>query len=281
MDIQNEFQKFSSLGRPVDPHYPTNRAIAALTLTIAAGGTLVGLLGGSAPPAALIRALAWSIGFFLAWAIAREVDPDHDSSAFVAAGLSLWPMWLYGLPGFAALVLSLLSLRIVNRSVGPAAKTWDTLLILGLIAWVTWQGHAVVGALGAAALLADALLEPPHRVHLVAVGVAAVLLLIVGPAAEGPAPAQQWGPFSWLALVALAPCLLLIRRSSAPSSLSDRTARPLRGPRLRTAQLLALATVVAMVGTEGEAGLGVISSLWAAMAGTGLYALFAGSKRIA
>ena len=280
MDIQTELRRFSSLGRPVDPHYPTNRAIATLTLTVAAGGTLVGLLGGTAPPTALIRALAWSIGFFLAWAIAREVDPDHDGSAFVAAGLSLGPLWLYGLPGFAALVLALLALRIVNRSVGPAAKTWDTVLILGLIAWVAWQGHTVIGALGAVALLADALLEPPHRVHLLAAVIAAALLIAVGSAPD-PVFARQQGMWLWIAVLALVPFLVLIRRSAAPRSISDRDARPLRGMRVRTAQGLALAAVIAMLGTEGEAGLAAISSLWAAVAGTGLYALFAGDRRSA
>ena len=49
----------TTLGRtPIDPSYPTNRAIAALALVVAIAGTIVHLLTG----AALLESVLWGIG---------------------------------------------------------------------------------------------------------------------------------------------------------------------------------------------------------------------------
>lgn len=264
--------RFSSIGRPIDPAYPTNRAIAALSLGLVLLGLLLGLLGGAEPPAALLRGLIWAAGFFLAWAIAREVDPDHPAAAFVAAGLSLVPLWLFERPAFAVLFLVLLVLRIVNRTVGPAARPIDTLVILGLVAVVSWQGHAVAAAIATAALVLDGILEPRYRMHLVAALPAAGLtILAAGRTAVSPLPGPDVN--TWVALALAAPFLLLIQRSGSPSSVSDADALPLRSVRVRAAQILALAMVIAVAVAAGKVGLEASSSLWAAIAGTGLYAV--------
>ena len=272
-DQMDRIHRLSSIGRPIDPAFPTNKAIAALSLALLALGFLVALLGGSKPPAALVQGLVLAAGFFLAWAIAREVDPDHPASAFVAAALSLLPLWLLGRPAFVDLFLVLLSLRIVNRTVGPPAKTGDTLLILAVAAFAAWNGHTAVAIMAFAAFLVDGLMDPPHRPHLAAAGAA---LALAGVSATRMGGVELSGPdvVAWVGLALAAPVLLLIRRSGAPRSTADLDARPLSGRRLRTAQLLALGLVAAVLLTEGKAGLAAVSSVWAALAGTGLYQLY-------
>ena len=125
-------RRFSSVGRPIDRRYPTNRAIAGLTLVVAILGFAVRRLTGTHPLESFTGGLVLAIGFFLAWAIARELDPDHDASAFVAAALSLIPQTVLERPDLAGVLLILLLLRIVNRTVGPAAQPLDTIGILAL-----------------------------------------------------------------------------------------------------------------------------------------------------
>lgn len=269
--MNDRLYRLSSIGRPVDPAYPTNRAIAGLSLGVLVAVLLVSMLAGAEPPEALVRGLVWAAGFFLAWALAREVDPDRPASAFVAAGLSLPALWVFGRPGFAALFLALLALRIVNRTVGPPAKAIDTVLMLGVAALVGWQGHPVVAGMAAAAFLLDGLLRTPLRIHLAAAG-AALAAAGLGASMLGPTVPPDGG--TWIALVAALPFVQVIRRSATPTAVSDVDALPLHGVRVRAAQVLALVTVFGAALVEGPAGLAAISSLWAAVAGTGVYALF-------
>ncbi|MGD9316838.1 MAG: hypothetical protein PVG56_08400, partial [Anaerolineae bacterium] len=90
---------FTALGRnPLDPGYPTNLAIAALTVVVAIAGAVWRLISG----VALLESALWGIGaglvMFLTWALGRELDPDHDLSAFVGAGLVLIALLLAGAP---------------------------------------------------------------------------------------------------------------------------------------------------------------------------------------
>ena len=265
-------QRFTSIGRPIDRAYPTNRAIAGLTLAVAVVGFAFRRWTGSAP----LEAFGWSLivaaGFFLAWAVARELDPDHDRSAFAAAALSLPAAIVLGPPDVAAVVLVLLLLRVVNRTVGPPARPLDTLGILAFVGVAVWRGHLALAGVAVVALLLDALLRPPHRLHLAAVGAALGLLGVgLGRDAWEPVRLASIPLLVWVAVAAALPFLSLIRGSGNPESLPDTGGEPLSGLRVRAAQWLGLGAVVATVLVEGQAGLAALSPAWAALAGTGLY----------
>ena len=170
----------TALGRtPIDPSYPTNLAIAALSLIVAIAGAIWQMISG----AALLESVLWGIGAgflpFLTWALGRELDPDHDLSAFVGAGLVLIALLLPDMPSLLMILWLLLVLRTVNRSVGLPAKPLDSLGVLGLGAWLTWQGYWMVGLMTAVAFLLDGLLSPPLRHQLFFSGLATVITVIL------------------------------------------------------------------------------------------------------
>jgi len=268
--VNQGVRRFSSIGRPVERSHPTNRAIASLTLVVAILGFAIRRVTGTHPLESFLGGITLAIGFFLAWAIARELDPDHDFSAFVAAGLSLIPNVVLGRPDFAAVFLVLLALRIVNRTVGPAARPLDTIAILGLVGMAAWRGHPVVAGIAAGAFALDAILHPAHRVHLVAAG-ASIGLLGVGVSRLQAAPAHSLTAVTWLALAATLPFLALIRNSREPQAVPDAGGPPLIGRRVRAAQWLGFIGLGAAVLVEGPAGLAALSPLWAALVGTGAY----------
>jgi hypothetical protein len=267
--MKETMQRFSSLGRPVDPAYPTNRAIATLSLLVAACGFGIRRLGGAPSPESFLWGVTLALAFFLAWAVARELDPDHDRSAFVAAGLSLIPHAVLGRPDFVAVLLVLVVVRTVNRTVGPAARPLDTLAVLGLVGISAWRGHPVLAAAAAAGLALDATLKPPHRVHLAAAG-AAIALLGVG-LGRSAAGTVGLGLMDWAALAATLPFFALVRASGQPRTMSDREGLPLAGTRVRAGQCLAWATLAGIVLFEGRVGLAALSPVWAALVGTGAY----------
>jgi hypothetical protein len=266
--LNERLYRVTSIGRPIDRIHPTNRAISALTLGVALVDGLVRMLAGSTPPEAFVGALVVAAAFFLAWAIGREIDPDHDVSAFVAAGLSVAPSLGLGRPDFAGLFLVLLALRIVNRTVGPAAKPWDTVLILLLVVLAAWRGHPALSAFAFAAFLADGMLRPPYRPHLFAAAFSLGIAVWAARADRGVADAGA-SLEGWAALATALPVLVLAARSGEPVSEADAGGGQLRAPRIRAAQLLGLGTLAALILTEGRAGLTAVSPVWAALAGAG------------
>lgn len=263
-------EHITSLGRPVDPAWSTNRAIAILTALVAGGGFLAWRWTGTPFLSALLSAVFLAIAFFLGWALARELDPDHDLSAFPAAGLALPAAIVLGRPDFAGVLLCLLILRVVNRSVGPAARIFDTLAILGLVGVAAWRGHALLAAGAAVGLALDAWLQPPHRSHLASAG-AALALAGVGFARAAGGGASGIDTLTWAALAATLPFLLLVRGSGQPVTAPDRGGPALSGARVRACQILGLAVLLATAVWEGRAGLAALSPLWAGIVGTGLY----------
>ena len=122
----------TALGRAIDPRYPTNLAIAVLALVVAIGGTAWRLVTGLP----LLESALWGIGagfvLFLTWALGRELDPDHDLSAFMGVGLALIVLLFFDLPELLLVFWLLLVLRTVNRTTGLPARPLDSLAILGL-----------------------------------------------------------------------------------------------------------------------------------------------------
>jgi hypothetical protein len=78
---------------------------------------------------------------FLAWVLCRELDPDHDLSAFVAVGLALGGLFLWGLTRLVVLLWLILILRVVNRTMGLPAGILDSLAVLGLGIWLSFGGN--------------------------------------------------------------------------------------------------------------------------------------------
>lgn len=264
----------TALGRPIDPRYPTNLAIAVLALVVAIVGAVWRLIAG----AALLESALWGTGagftLFLAWALGRELDPDHDLSAFVGAGLALIALTLLDMPSLLLVLWLLLVLRIVNRTAGLPARPLDSLAVLGLGAWLTWQGYWMVGLMTAVAFLLDGLLAAPLRTHLFASGLAFAATLILsifrGDVAMGSGP-TAWVVVSSVVVIGL--FLPVIAISRKVRSVGDAKGKSLHPRRVQAAQVLALLTALLLSWWDGASGVVAVLPLWAAMVGVGLYGL--------
>ena len=108
--------------------------------------------------------MLWGAGVgltvFLSWALARELDPDNDHSAFVGAGLVSIGVFLWGLPHFLALFCLLVLGRIVNRSSGLSARTADSMAAVVLSGLLVYQGS---WGFGLAAAMAAKLAYPERQ----------------------------------------------------------------------------------------------------------------------
>lgn len=223
----------SSIGRPLDFAYPTNRVIVALTPL----GALLGLLLVDGSSLRAIVAGAGSV--LLGWALAREWAPDHPLSAFGASALSFLSLMFWPEPslagGFTALVLT----RIVNRTVGPPATLVDTLVVAAATLYAAWALAAPALLLVAAvAWFLDRTLDPAGPRRHSFFGVLSLVGGAVGVLAalpDRPAAVPLWLGIPTIGLFSLAALRLRSVRTR-----SDQTGEKLSVGRVRAAMGLAV-----------------------------------------
>ena len=264
--------KITAIARPIDSNYPTNRAIALLALAVIVGGTVLRLIAGANFMQSISWGVAAGLAVFLAWALARELDPDHALSAFVAAGLALIGLFFFDLPGLTVLFWMIILLRIVNRTAGLPATILDSLLVLGIGSWLTLQGNWVYGLMTALAFLLDSQLSPPHRRHLLFAAIA-LLVTVMLFFFDGSMPrVGESSPAIVLAVLVMSalfvPVIIVSRKLK---TVGDQTNEPLDPRRVQAAQGIALLTGILRAWWNGYPGLVSFMPLWAAMVGTSLY----------
>jgi hypothetical protein len=131
----------TTVGRLIDLRYPTNRAIAIVSFLITPGTALLQRPSGVTWVQNALWGAQAGLSVFLAWVLCRELDPDHDLSAFVAVGLALGGLFLWRLPRLAVLLWLILVLRVINRTSGLTAGILDSLTTLGLGIWLSFGGN--------------------------------------------------------------------------------------------------------------------------------------------
>jgi hypothetical protein len=281
--------RFSSIARPIDPDYPTNRAILILTLFVIFASAGFQVLSGIPPVQALIPGVRAGIYVFLAWALARELDPDNGLSAFAAAFLACVGLLYFPVPGMLPLALFLLLVRILNRSTGLPAKSFDSVVILLLSSWFL-QENWIFGAMAAAAFFLDSRLSEPNRQNLLFAGIAALISafallqeLKTGSLEGGVSEAallQEQGLF----LLILIPAIFFVPHILAShkiKSKGDLSGLPLDPKRVQVAQVTALLGALALAVLEGWPGIESLIPLWSAVAGISLYGILHSLLRIA
>ena len=213
--------RFTSIARPIDPAYLTNRALLVvlpLLMLLNAGLASPYDIGSGPMSAALNGALV----AFAAWALTRELAPDYNAAAFVALVLAWIANVTLGTTQVLLVFVALLLVRLVNRSTGPRWRVLDTLGVLGFCIWAavnTQQPLILVVAAGAFTL--DAALRDPLRRHYIAAAVCiaafAWMLLSDVRLTAGDLIAWDWG----LVGVIAGGIALIVARSPDPVSYCD------------------------------------------------------------
>ena len=268
----------SAILRVLDPRLPTNLAIIVLSAVVGAAALLYRLVAGMS----LFDSLIWSVGagftVGLTWAISRELDPDHDLSAFVAAALAIAGLIVFGLPSLIIHLWLLVLARVVIRPVGFSARLLDSLALLALGGWLAWGGNWIAGLMTAVAFLLDARLSEPLKRQLYFAGVALLMTVVFILLNGWSRPADNT---SFLAAVLLISVLFVwvIVRSGEVERRTDATRQPIDGRRVRAAQLVSLLTALLMAWWYGNAGVVQLMPLWASFLGIALFRIGVRARR--
>ena len=159
---EHRIYRVTSLGRPLEPKYATNRAILVLMLVAALVTGLVAFRQGMVLGGSVARALSAFMLVFACWALGRELAPDDNSAAFIGTALAVigWQWW--SSPSLLLLFNALAVSRVVNRSTGLAARRSDSVIVTALAIWTMIDlRNPLLGLAAATAFVLDALLADP------------------------------------------------------------------------------------------------------------------------
>jgi len=156
--------KYTSIGRPLEPAYWTNKAVLILMPLAALLGAVMAWLGDSQGMQILQSAIAYLLIAFGSWALARELFPDDNPAAFVSMALAILAALSFDSPGILIVFATLGLVRIVNRSTGMAARKTDSIIVTLLVFWVIYAtGSPFFGVVAALAFVFDGSLKNPLR----------------------------------------------------------------------------------------------------------------------
>lgn len=259
--------RFTGIGRPVDPSFPTNGAILLLASLGLVVGTLLSMRGDSGWLDGALLGCNAAITVFLAWALTRELAPDDEVGAFVAAALASVAWFVLGSQSLLIPMVLLVALRLVNRSTGKATEPIDALLVPPLFAFAAWAVSWPLGLVGSAAFALDAVLPAAlgqvERRHHLAMSVFLLALttlrLVVGtPGIQVP---DRPLLLLFLAVLALGAAIFY----PTPRSRGDVDGKVLVDVRVRSALLLGIFATAAATLDSGVPT-GTLGMLWCSLA---------------
>jgi hypothetical protein len=265
----------TAMARTIDPRLRSHRfhlAVAVLggLIVLAVEIERTGSVGEAMRPALNAGATV-----FLAWAIAREIDPDETRTAHLAAVLAVGGRVLAGPGNLAALVMLLLATRIAMRSTGLAPTMLDSFVFLPIAAFVAGQtatGWMAALALAFAIARDHRLPEPAGRHSLVAAFVVSAMAsgaVIASSAFGGGWPAPEPLPLGLLAAGVIAGLFL---PGYVPMSTTDYTGEMLDFFRLRSARGILLGGSLLAVVVAGGPAVSALSGIWVVLVAATLIA---------
>jgi hypothetical protein len=247
----------SHIVRPLDPASPWNRAILVIAVVAGAAGALLTVL------ADRNLSLAVEAGgqTFLSWALVRELDPDRQPSAIIAAIVG-GVLALIGVPTalFAFLGL-LMTARFLVETTGrrPLPTDLAAMSVLASVISFTPLGWVMGFGLATSLYIDDRMAEEHNRqVLLAAIGGALGSSAVVTLSGALPETVPSVRPLL-AALVGLLALVAVAREPADPVSFVDsRSKRFLRRDRLHTGRAVCALLVFAGVLVAGDAAGAVI-----------------------
>jgi hypothetical protein len=256
----------SALGRPLDIHYPTNKAVIILLPIAGVIGVGLSVYHGIGVSSALWAGAGTAAAAFSGWALARELAPDDEYPAFISMALATMAYLAVDHASALLPILAMMLARMVARTVGPQPTLIDSVAVLIGGSVIAYSAHSAILALVVTiAFGLDAALAPRLSRQWIFAGLSSVAVILIALSAEGSPPAVPDRMHLLLGGVAGAYVAVLLATRTVRAH-ADLTDEPLSLSRVRAGMLLGL--LVAMTGLfAGNHPLERSTVLWAVLLG--------------
>jgi hypothetical protein len=235
--------RYSSIARPLDPAWPTNKAVMILMPVALAAGIGWSLFMSQGVQGAMINGVVFALAVFGSWALGRELLPDDHAAAFVGMAMAFLACLSFYAPGLITLFTTLGLVRMVNRSTGLMARTSDSVVLTLLVIWTIYATQSPwFGAVAALAFVMDASMKGPQRKQLLfaALCIGTMVVYIVDYdvswlSLQPPNSLLQWLAIATSLLLGLN--LLLMKKVHSRGDVGDRRLSP---DRVKAGMVIAL-----------------------------------------
>lgn len=260
-----------TLGRPIDFAYKSNRY--AVVGMFAAGALAFGYEFLFNDNADLLGALGGAIAAFLGWALGRELDPDHDWTAFLAMVFAT-AMAIWMVPALLLTGVALLGLRALVGTVRNHLTWIDNLLLTAAAGYAatTAEGWAVAGIVVVAVFVGTG---EARAIWTAAVAVVALGVALIWPSAWGASFDSIGAPVAILILTA---ALVVFARPVTVGSTTDLGHQPIMPARLFWARVLATLCLGFSILAAGLYGIGALGPLAGAVVAAAISAALSGNE---
>ncbi|HKJ16926.1 MAG TPA: hypothetical protein VJ984_06250 [Xanthomonadales bacterium] len=252
----------TSIGRPVDIKYATNRYMLLLLVPTAIAALIIAYLHERGGLDMLIYALSAILAGFGSWALGRELAPDDQAAAFAGMVLAVIVMLVSGPAsttyGLLVMFVTLGLVRQVNRTTGLEARLTDSLLLTALSIWVIYStGNALFGVVAAVSFAMDGYLAKPLRrqwLYALIMAVAVIVYMVDHESSQKlyslPDTLSKWV----VVLIAFVFALNLLLKKNV-TSVTDVGRKKLDVSRVRGGMLVALLVLIAGLSATYDIGL--------------------------
>ena len=271
-DLSNE--NFG-LGRPFDIDERFNRIAIMWTLLSTIILLIIRQVTGTGTGSIMRDAVCYAAGFFFAYLIGREVDPEPGREwgallgAFVALGLEFFLG--SDINGVVGLLWVLFICRMFNRTSGSRHRIGDNVIILGAAFWMGHIGYWLFPVITGVCYVLESQIKEGYFRSLYLAGIAFAMCVVTGRGTETPVLSTTYIYLMGIAFILFLPQLTMAAYSKARD---DRHKRYLVKTRLQCAQAVFLLAVGLLIYFGGNPGGIVFLPCIGTAIGTGLYLLF-------
>lgn len=261
-----------TLARTLDIHYLPNKILLILLPIIFLGSFGWFYFTNRTIFQSIVFAFLQIILVFLCWAIAREIDPDHDYAAFFGIPLLFLPFTVVQ-GNILILLWLIMSLRLINQTTGKATSSSDvTVFIFLSIITSLVSIQLLILPLSISIILLTSFLpkkQPALSFLSIPLLPSFILLILIFP--------ESWdflNPSPWLLIyIAFSSALLLLvtTMTDEVNCKGDYSYKQLSLKRVQTAQIIAVLSVLLLTTFHGN--ILSIFPAWAAITGVGVFRL--------
>ncbi|HAT97659.1 MAG: hypothetical protein J5923_06565 [Acidaminococcaceae bacterium] len=262
------------LGRPFDFDDWFNRIAIMGTLVSTIILLIFRQVTGSGTGSVMTDSVSYAAGFFFAYLIGREVDPEpgREWGALLGAFITLALEAVMGvdIDGVIGLLWVLFICRMFNRTSGSRHRIGDNAIILGSAFWMGYVGYWLFPIITGICYILESQIREGYYRSLYLSAVAFAMCAITGRNMAVPVLSVNYLYLMGIAFILFLPELTMAGFSTARD---DRNQRPLIKTRLQCTQGMFLIGVGLLIYFGGNsAGIIFLPCIGAAI-GTGLYLL--------